>query len=84
MIRLLRLWWIGAGNLRLLWLALHHPRRPVWLLPALAFLGLYAVEPLNFAIPFLGVVDDFILLPMILNLLIALLPPEITNRSVAR
>lgn len=82
MIRLLRLWWIGGRNLRLLWFALHHPRRPVWLLPAMAVLGLYALEPFNFAIPFLGVVDDFILLPMALNLLIGLLPSEI--RSAAR
>jgi uncharacterized membrane protein YkvA (DUF1232 family) len=77
MIRLVRLWWIGRRNLGLLWLALHHPRRPPWLVPALVVLGLYCLEPLNFAIPFLGVVDDLILLPIALNLLISFLPAEI-------
>ena len=33
MMRLLRLWRIGAKDLRLLWFALRHRRRPVWLLP---------------------------------------------------
>ena len=81
MLRFWRLWWIGRRNLGVLWLALHHPRRPVWLLPALAIIVLFSLEPLNFAIPFLGVVDDLILLPIALNLLIWLLPPEIRAES---
>jgi len=84
MLRFWRLWWIGRRNLRVLWLALHHPSRPAWLLPALAVLVLYSLEPLNFAIPFLGVVDDLILLPIALNLLIWLLPPEIRADSSRR
>ncbi len=84
MLRFWRLWWIGRRNLGVLWLALHHPRRPIWLLPALAVLGLYSLEPLNFAIPFLGVVDDLILLPIALNVLIWLLPPEIRAESSRR
>lgn len=84
MMRLLRLWWIGRRNLRLLWLALHHPRRPAWLVPAIVILGLYCLEPLNFALPFLGVVDDLILLPIVLNFLIGLLPPEIRAAAAPR
>jgi len=84
MLRFWRLWWIGRRNLGVLWLALHHPRRPAWLLPALGILVLYSLEPLNFAIPFLGVVDDLILLPIALNLLIWLLPPEIRAESSRR
>jgi uncharacterized membrane protein YkvA (DUF1232 family) len=84
MLRFWRLWWIGRRNLGVLWLALQHPRRPAWLLPALAILVLYSLEPLNFAIPFLGVVDDLILLPIALNLLIWLLPPEIRADSIRR
>jgi len=84
MLRFWRLWWIGRRDLGALWLALHHPRRPVWLLPALAILVLYGLEPLNFAIPFLGMVDDFVLLPFALNLLIRLLPPEIRAESIRR
>lgn len=77
MMRLMKLWWLTRRNIHLLWHAAHHPRRPVWLLPALVILALYCIEPLNFAIPFLGVVDDLILLPIALNLLIGFLPREL-------
>jgi hypothetical protein len=39
--------------------------------------GLYALEPLNFAIPLLGVVDDFIILPLLLRRLVKSLPADI-------
>ena len=77
MIRLLRLWRLGAGDLRLLWYALRHPQRPVWLLPAAALLAFYALEPVNFALPVLGFIDDFLLLPLLLHLVVRLLPAEI-------
>ncbi|MGH8137554.1 MAG: hypothetical protein ACREVV_05080 [Steroidobacteraceae bacterium] len=88
MIRLLRLWRLGARDLRLLWFALQHERRPAWLWPATVFLALYALEPFNFAIPFLGVIDDFVILPLILHLLVKLLPAQIragsTRKTVLR
>ena len=77
MIRLIRLWRVTGRDLRLLWFALRHPRRPPWLLPAAALLAFYAFEPLNFAIPVLGLVDDFLLLPLVLHALLKLLPAEI-------
>jgi uncharacterized membrane protein YkvA (DUF1232 family) len=77
MVRLFRLWCFGRQDLRLLWFALRHRSRPVWLWPAAAFLGLYALDPINFAIPFLGVVDDFVLLPLVLHLLLKFLPADI-------
>jgi uncharacterized membrane protein YkvA (DUF1232 family) len=76
-IRLIRLWRVAGADLRLLWFALRHPRRPLWLLPATALLALYALEPLNFAIPVLGLVDDFLLLPLVLHALLKLLPADI-------
>jgi uncharacterized membrane protein YkvA (DUF1232 family) len=76
-LRLFRLWRLGRQDLRLLWFALRHRDRPVWLIPAVTLLGLYAFEPLNFAVPLLGVVDDFILLPLALHWLVKLLPAEI-------
>jgi uncharacterized membrane protein YkvA (DUF1232 family) len=86
--RVFRLWRLCGQDLRLLWFAMQHPRRPIWLLPAAALLGLYALEPFNFAIPLLGFVDDFILLPLILHGLVKLFPPDIgfefARRSVAR
>jgi uncharacterized membrane protein YkvA (DUF1232 family) len=77
MLRLYRLWRLGRRDLRLLWFALQHRSRPAWLLPAVLLLTLYALEPLNFAVPLLGVVDDFILLPLALHWLVKLLPGEI-------
>jgi uncharacterized membrane protein YkvA (DUF1232 family) len=77
MLRLLRLWRLGRHDLGLLWYALRHQNRPVWLWPAALVLGAYALDPFNFAIPVLGVVDDFILLPIALHWLVKLLPPDI-------
>jgi uncharacterized membrane protein YkvA (DUF1232 family) len=77
MIRLFRLWRLGARDLRLLWFALRHPHRPVWLLPAALVLGFYALEPFNFVMPVVGVVDDFIVLPLLLHVLVSFLPLDI-------
>jgi uncharacterized membrane protein YkvA (DUF1232 family) len=77
MIRLFRLWRLAARDLPLLWFALRHRSRPMWLLPAVALLALYALDPLNFALPPVGIVDDFILLPLVLHGLLRLLPTDI-------
>jgi uncharacterized membrane protein YkvA (DUF1232 family) len=67
--RIFRLWRLTGNDLRLLWQALRHPKRPTWLLPATMALGFFAFEPFNFAIPVLGVVDDLFLLPLLLHFL---------------
>jgi uncharacterized membrane protein YkvA (DUF1232 family) len=67
--RLFRLWRLGAWDLRLLWMSLRHPNRPRWLIPATIALAFFALEPFNFAIPFLGIVDDVFVLPLLLRLL---------------
>jgi uncharacterized membrane protein YkvA (DUF1232 family) len=67
--RLFRVWRLGAQDLRLLWVALRHPNRPRWLVPATIALAFFALEPFNFAIPFLGIVDDVFVLPLLLRLL---------------
>lgn len=77
MTRLLMLWRIGAADLRLLWYALRHSQRPAWLLPVMAVVALYALEPFNFAIPFLGAVDDLVLVPLVVHGLLKLLPETI-------
>jgi uncharacterized membrane protein YkvA (DUF1232 family) len=77
MIRFLRLWRLVASDLRLLWFALRHPRRPIWLWPVVVALGLYALDPVNFALPFAGVIDDLVLLPLLVHLVARLLPAEI-------
>jgi uncharacterized membrane protein YkvA (DUF1232 family) len=77
MVRLFRLWRMARNDLRLLWFALRHRSRPAWLWPAALLLAWYALEPLNLALPLLGAVDDFVLLPLLLHLLLRLLPADI-------
>ena len=78
MLRLLKLSRLVAKDMRLVYFALRHPRRPFWLAPALILLGLYALDPVNFAIPFVGVVDDLVFIPLVLHfVLLKLLPAEI-------
>jgi uncharacterized membrane protein YkvA (DUF1232 family) len=67
--RLFRLWRLCGQDLRLLWMALRNPNRPRWLIPVSIALAIFALEPFNFAIPFLGIVDDVFLLPLLLRLL---------------
>lgn len=81
--RLLRLWRLGRQDLRLLWFALRHRNRPAWLLPALGVLILFALDPFNLVLPALGIVDDLVILPMALHLLVRMLPPQI-HTSFAR
>lgn len=68
--RFFRLWRLTGSDLRLLWAALKHPNRPRWLLPASLALLFFALDPFNFAIPVLGVVDDLFLLPLLLHALV--------------
>jgi uncharacterized membrane protein YkvA (DUF1232 family) len=69
--RLLMLWKTARRDLRVLRLALGHPDRPGWLIPALGLVTLYAIEPFNFAMPILGIVDDGVL---VLHLIVLMLP----------
>jgi uncharacterized membrane protein YkvA (DUF1232 family) len=75
--RLLLLWKRGRGDLRLLWFALRHPDKPVWLIPATALLGFYALEPANFALPLFGIVDELVVLPLLLHTLTKALPASL-------
>lgn len=75
--RFLLLWRIVRSDLRLLWLALRHPHRPAWLIPASAALAVLAFQPLNFAIPVLGVINEFVILPLLLHGVLSLLPERI-------
>lgn len=83
MFRLFRLWRLVASDLRLLWFALWHRSRPVWLWPVTVLLVLYTFDPLNFALPFAGIIDDFVLVPLLVHLVVRLLPTEIKTGFVA-
>lgn len=77
--RLLKLWRVAANDLRLLAFALRHPGRPGWLWVGAALLAIYALEPLNVALPLLGVVDELVVLPLLLHAMLTLLPPAIRS-----
>jgi uncharacterized membrane protein YkvA (DUF1232 family) len=82
--RLFRLWRLGGRDLGILFAALRNPNRPAWLLPATLALVFFALDPFNFAIPFLGVVDDLIVLPLLLRALAALATPARREQDAAR
>jgi uncharacterized membrane protein YkvA (DUF1232 family) len=84
MFRLFRLWRLVANDLRLLWFALRHRQRPIWLWPVAVILGLYALDPLNFALPLAGIVDDLVLVPLLVHLVVRLLPAKIRAGFVPR
>jgi uncharacterized membrane protein YkvA (DUF1232 family) len=65
------------NDLRVLWYALRHPDRPVRLMPAIALVAMYAIDPFNVAVPFVGIVDDGVLVPMALHLIVRCLPTEL-------
>jgi uncharacterized membrane protein YkvA (DUF1232 family) len=75
--RLSVLWTVVRGDARLLWRALRHPQAPGWLkLGALAIV-LYVLSPVDLVpewIPFLGVVDDVVLVPLAMRFLLDRLP----------
>jgi uncharacterized membrane protein YkvA (DUF1232 family) len=64
----------------MLFAAMRHPNRPSWLLPAVMALAFFALEPFNFAVPFLGIVDDLFVLPLLLRVLARLAVPSVAGR----
>ena len=80
--RLFLFWRQGGRDVKLLWRALRSPDRPAWLLPASVLLAFFALDPLNLALPLIGAVDDLVLLPLALQLLVRSLPSHL--RETAR
>lgn len=75
--RTVLLWRIVRGDARRLWLALRHPAAPAWLKVGTALLALYVISPVDLipdVIPFLGVVDDLVLVPFAIRFLLSRLP----------
>ena len=64
----------------ILWHALRHPARPVWLLPAVGLIGLYLLSPVDLipdVLPVIGMVDDLVLIPLVVGWLVRRLPDEV-------
>jgi uncharacterized membrane protein YkvA (DUF1232 family) len=74
------LWTVVKGDARLLWRALRHPGSPAWLKWGTALLALYLLSPVDLlpdALPFLGVLDDLIVIPLLLHAMLKRLPPQV-------
>ena len=71
------MWRMSRADLRFLWFAVRHQLRPRWLRPAAIILGIYALSPLNFAMPLIGVIDDMIIVPLVLHWLLKRLPEHL-------
>ncbi|MFO1266621.1 MAG: YkvA family protein [Rubrivivax sp.] len=88
--RLSVLWTVVRGDARLLWRALRHPHSPGWLkLGTLAIVAyvLWPVDLIPDFIPFLGAVDDIVLVPLAIRFLLDRLPgalrAEISQQPLA-
>ncbi|MBA2675501.1 DUF1232 domain-containing protein [Ramlibacter sp.] len=85
--RLTLLWSVVRGDARQLWFAVRHPDAPGWLKAASVLLVVYVVSPIDIIpdfIPFIGVLDDIVLVPLAMRWLLKRLPPELARAAAAR
>ncbi|MDI1239339.1 MAG: DUF1232 domain-containing protein [Polaromonas sp.] len=80
--RLTLLWVLLRGDARRLWTALRHPQAPGWLKWGTALIALYLISPIDLipdVLPFVGVVDDLVLVPLAIHWLLKRLPPGLAE-----
>jgi uncharacterized membrane protein YkvA (DUF1232 family) len=85
--RVAMLWTLVRTDARLLWAALQHPLSPRWLKPAVVLMVVYVVSPVDFIpdfVPFLGVVDDIVLVPLAVRFVLRRLPAVVRADIGAR
>jgi uncharacterized membrane protein YkvA (DUF1232 family) len=78
--RAVLLWRLIRGDARRLWFALKHPAAPMWLKLGTAAIVVYVISPIDLIpdfIPFVGVVDDLVLIPLAIRFLLSRLPPHL-------
>ncbi len=78
--RLSLLWTVIRGDARLLWRALRHPLAPRWLKPGVALVLLYVISPVDLlpdVLPFIGVIDDVVLVPLAIRFMLQRLPARL-------
>lgn len=84
--RFLRLWQVARHDFRVLWRAARDPRRPRWLLPALALLAVYLVSPFDLIpdfVPVFGLLDDVVVIGLVVHWLINRLPEDVREDARA-
>ena len=78
--RIAVIWALVRTDARLLWRALRHPLAPGWLKLGTLGVVLYLISPIDLIpdmIPFVGVLDDVVLVPLAIRFLLRRLPPAI-------
>jgi len=71
-------------DLRRLWIALRHPAAPSWLKLGTALIVIYVLSPIDLVpdvIPFVGVVDDLVVVPLAIRWLLKHLPVEVAQAT---
>ena len=84
--RLAVIWAAMRGDLSMLWRALRHPQSPAWLKLGVAGLVLYLISPIDLVpdfIPFLGAVDDVLIITLGVKWLLKKLP-ESVRQAIGR
>ena len=84
--RLALLWTLVRGDAQRLWRALRHPQAPLWLKLGTVGLVIYVISPIDLIpdlIPFLGIADDLVLVPLGVRFLLSKLPATI-REDIAR
>lgn len=85
--RLSVLWLAVRGDARQLWYALRHPAAPLWLKAGTAMVVLYLFSPLDLipdVVPFFGVVDDLVLVPLAIRFMLKRLPAAVREHAERR
>jgi uncharacterized membrane protein YkvA (DUF1232 family) len=72
----LPLWGLMHQDVRLILRALRREDRPQWLLPVVLLILFFALDPLNLALPTLGILDELIVLPLMLRAVVILAGPD--------
>ncbi|CAG9258208.1 conserved hypothetical protein [Burkholderia diffusa] len=75
--RIIQIWKTAGNDVKVLYGAIVHQDRPVWLIPALVLVAIYTLNPFNFAVPLLGIVDDAVIVPLALHFLVLRLPASL-------
>lgn len=84
--RFLRLWQLARHVFRILWRAVRDPRRPRWLLPAVAALVVYLLSPFDLIpdfVPVFGLLDDVVIIGMVVHWLVGRLPVDVREDARA-
>jgi uncharacterized membrane protein YkvA (DUF1232 family) len=80
--RVALLWTLVRTDARQLWFALRHPGAPAWLKAGAVLIVLYVLSPIDVVpdfIPFVGVMDDIVLVPLAIRWLLNRLPADVAE-----